>query len=86
VISRGVGTERRVGGGNCDTGVPAGRTPDEWKEERMKSIIIALVLAISAVVTTPIMAFDYSFSDQSYSDQENGQDNLCYVDGVKVPC
>jgi hypothetical protein len=52
----------------------------------MKSIIIALVLAISAVVTTPTMAFDYSFSDQSYSDQGNGQDNLCYVDGVAVPC
>jgi hypothetical protein len=86
VISRGVGTERRVGGGNCDTGgkLPAGRTPDEWNEESMKSIIIALVLAVSAVVATPTMAFDYSFSDQNISDQGNGQDNLCYVDDV--PC
>jgi hypothetical protein len=56
------------------------------KEEGMKYIIIALALAVSAVVTTPTRAFDFSFSDQSFTDQGNGQDNLCIVNDVVVPC
>jgi hypothetical protein len=56
------------------------------KEEGMKYIIIALALAVSAVVVTPTRADDYSFSGQSFTDQGNGQDNLCFVNNVAVPC
>ena len=55
--------------------------------------MLAVAFAGTALPSLPpmpnpyiVLADDYSFNGQSFTDQNNNQDNLCIVDDVVVPC
>jgi len=56
------------------------------RRNEMRIVLLTAAFTLAVLTISPAKAFDYSFSNQDFTDQNNNMDNVCFVDNMMVPC